>query len=190
MKELLVVEKPQIKLRNYLKKNLNMRAKIRVLGIDPGYDRLGISLIEEDTSSPQLIYSECFRTDKNKEETERLFLIGEKLKEILKKWQPDESALEKLFFATNQKTAIGVAKTVGIISYVLRGSNVPLYFYSPSEIKTAIVSHGRADKRDVHLMVSRLIELPQRKMLDDEVDSIAIALTHLAGRKYRRLRGE
>lgn len=151
----------------------------RILGIDPGYDRCGVAIIERHQPPDRLLYSACLTSPRGDFPT-RLVVIGDQLKKIFKVWQPTEVALETLFMTTNQKTVMRVAEVRGLIIYLAGIWNVPLREFSPPTIKQSVTGFGRADKKQVMLMVSRLLALSTRPKLDDEYDAIAVALTALA----------
>lgn len=114
----------------------------------------------------------------------RLAEIGEELIKILKKYKPEELAIETLFFTTNQKTIITVAEVRGICIYLSHIHDVKINEYSPPQIKLAVTGYGKATKDDVALMVPKILKIELKKtILDDEIDAIAIALTHSAHRK-------
>jgi crossover junction endodeoxyribonuclease RuvC len=158
---------------------------VRILGIDPGYDRLGICVIEKHNNGKEIVlFSDCIITNKKDSESVRFLHMGEMYSKVLKKFNPTEVAIEKLFFVNNISTGIAVAGLCGIIKYLTESFGVPLYEYTPTQVKLAIASHGRASKDDVHAMVLKLITLPvltsSKKRLDDEIDALAVALTHSA----------
>lgn len=157
---------------------------MRVLAIDPGYERLGIAVLEKDNNKERVIFSDCFKTPKNIEHAKRIFLVGQKIKELLNEYSPDALATEKLFFSVNKKTALLVAETRGVILFCAEEVGVNIYEFHPSEIKLAITGIGNADKESVYLMAKKLIRLEKDKMIDDEVDAICIGLTFFAHNKY------
>ncbi len=152
------------------------------LGIDPGYDRLGIALVEKspENNKEVVIYSECFETDKKLEITERLHKVGRRVSEIFEKYKPEALGLETLFFNNNQKTAMAVSGVRGIIIYLAQEAGCRVYEYHPQEIKVAVTGYGRSDKTAVTTMVKQLVENCPKTAKDDEYDAIAIALTGLA----------
>jgi len=150
------------------------------MGIDPGYERLGIAVIEKESGKESLIHSECFQTDAALSFHERLHLLGEQLETIIKKHKPKHLALENVFFNTNQKTAMDVAAVRGVILYVARTNNLETFEYSPPQIKSAVGGSGRANKKEVATMLHHLITINKEIRLDDEYDAIAVALTHSA----------
>ena len=163
-------------------------AVIRILGIDPGFDRLGICVLDKEGSKETLVYSTCITTSKKDPFERRLTVIGEQLETILEEHSPHELAIETLFFTTNQKTIITVAEVRGICIYLSHKKGLSVYEYSPPQIKLAIAGHGKASKEDVAQMVPKILKKPLPiNTLDDEVDAIAIALTHSAQRQGRFL---
>ncbi len=158
------------------KKSSQTQNNMRILGIDPGYERLGIAVIEKNT----VLYSDCFRTSAKDDIHKRLGEIGVEISKIIEKFQPDALAIETLFISTNQKTGMRVAEARGIIMYEAIKRGVLIYEYSPMQIKTAVTSDGSSDKSRMIKMVNLLVSLPKKKMLDDEYDAIAVALTHAA----------
>jgi crossover junction endodeoxyribonuclease RuvC len=161
---------------------------MKILGIDPGYDRLGIAVIEKPTKGKEvLIYSSCFETSSKDSIYDRLKQVGEEVARIIEKFSPDAMALETLFITKNQKTAMRVAEARGIIIYEALKSGVPVFEYAPMAIKMAITSDGSSDKGRMMKMLPLLIDMSKKnagksagKILDDEYDAIAVALTHAA----------
>lgn len=157
---------------------------MKILAIDPGYERLGIAVLEKVPRSKEiLLHSECFKTSAKIHHHERLALIGEKIKEVIQKYKPEELATEKLFFSKNQKTALLVAEARGVILYTASYSGLKIFEYTPSDIKIAITGYGRSEKNQIIDMVKKLIVVPKNKNSDDEFDAIAIGLTHFAIKK-------
>ena len=157
---------------------------IRILGIDPGFDRLGVCILDKDGQKETLIYSTCITSSKKDSFEKRLLVAGKRLEEIIKQYKPDELAIETLFFTTNQKTIITVAEIRGICIYLSHAHGAAIYEYSPPQIKLAIAGHGKASKEDIAIMVPKILKQPLLiNTLDDEIDAIAIALTHSANRK-------
>lgn len=156
------------------------KSNMLVLGIDPGYDRLGIALIKKEKGKEELIFSDCFTSSTKETLGQRLLNVGDKLEKIIQEYQPDTVATEKLFFTVNQKTALKVAESRGVISYLCAKHKLPLTEYTPGEIKLTVTGYGNANKKQIAEMVPRLIKINKEIKLDDEYDAIAIALTHLA----------
>jgi crossover junction endodeoxyribonuclease RuvC len=154
---------------------------MKIISIDPGYERLGLAVIEKERGSKEvLIFSECFKTPAKLPHHERLSLIGNRIKEVIKKYKPETLATEKLFFSGNQKTAMLVAEARGVILYTASSSGLEIFEYEPVNVKVAITGYGRAEKRQVIDMVRTLIDCKKAGNSDDEFDAIAIGLTHFA----------
>lgn len=158
----------------------------RIIGIDPGFDRCGIAIIEGTPQKPELLFSCCIETSKEKTFSERIHFIFKCLRDIIKEYKPTESAVEDLFFATNQKTAIKVAEARGVCLLALEESKLKLSEYTPLQIKTYLTSYGKADKKQIYFIVEKILQKGNKeiskvlsKKHDDEIDAIAIALTHL-----------
>lgn len=161
---------------------------IRILGIDPGFDRLGVCILDKEGSKETLIFSTCITTSKKDSFEKRLFSIGEGVEKILKEYAPHELAIETIFFTTNQKTIITVAEVRGVCIYLAHKHKVSVYEYSPPQIKLAVGGHGKASKDDIENMVPKILRQPLLlNLLDDEIDAIATALTHSANRAHRNI---
>lgn len=153
---------------------------MRLLGVDPGYDRLGVAIVERENNKDSLLFSDCLTSEKKSDFSKRLLVVGEKLEKIIKKYQPNSLALESLFFSKNRKTALAVAETRGVIRYLASQNNLEVAEYSPATIKLTITGYGQADKQQVALMVEKLLSLKKAIKHDDEYDAIAVALTALS----------
>lgn len=154
---------------------------MRVLSIDPGYERVGIAVIEKGLKKKEeLLYSNCFKTSQKIEYHKRLKMIGDEIKCVIEKFKPEVCATETLFFTKNQKTAMLVAGARGVILFIASSNNLEMYEYSPLQIKIAITGYGRGDKKQVSSMVEKLIKINKDIKYDDEYDAIAIGLTCIA----------
>ncbi|MBI2025309.1 crossover junction endodeoxyribonuclease RuvC, partial [Candidatus Kaiserbacteria bacterium] len=154
---------------------------MRILAIDPGYDRLGIAVVEGDASRPALLWSDCVLPEKGMRE-ERLAHVSRAVASAIKKYSPDAIAIETLFFNKNRKTAVGVAEARGAILAAAGLASLRIVEYSPQQVKSAVTGHGGADKAAVARMIPKLLFLPEKKRLDDEMDAIALGITALARR--------
>ena len=156
---------------------------MKILGIDPGYERCGVAIIEKlPDAKERLVYSGCLRSSPKLSMPERLRSIGEALRDIVKEHQPETAAIEELYFGKSSTTALRVAEARGAIQFVLASAGIPVTEYHPSAIKIAITGYGSAKKDDILFMLPKLIDLPAGKKLDDELDAIAVAITHGATR--------
>lgn len=152
---------------------------MRILAIDPGYDRLGIAVVEGNPSRPTLIMSDCVLPDSGAREA-RLAHVSGAVTAAIKKYIPDALAIETLFFSVNKKTALGVAEARGAILAAAGLAALPVAEYSPQQVKVAVTGHGGATKTALAAMLPKLLSLPKKKRLDDELDAIAIGITALA----------
>ncbi|MCC6323572.1 crossover junction endodeoxyribonuclease RuvC [Candidatus Nomurabacteria bacterium] len=152
-----------------------------ILAIDPGFERLGIAILERSIDGKHIIiYSECFKTSAKISFAERLVLIGEKVESIIKKHKPSALSIEKLYLANNQKTVMNVSEARGVVLYVAKKYKLNIFEYSPPQIKVAVTGYGKADKGMVMDMVRKLVKIDIKVKSDDELDAIAIGLTMLA----------
>lgn len=152
---------------------------MKVIAFDPGYERLGIALIEKQNRKDVLLYSECFQTDKNQEHSRRLFHIYKRIKELIEEFEPDTAALESLFFTNNQKTALKVAEVRGVIMAVCESYALKIFEYTPASIKIGVTGYGKSDKTAIIKMIPLLIKIKKEIKFDDEYDAIAVAITCL-----------
>lgn len=155
-----------------------------ILGIDPGFEKMGCAVLNKTDNKDKLVFSACIVTSRKDSHEKRLLIIGNKLKEIISKYKPDVVAVEKLFFTTNQKTAIKVAEARGVILYVAALKDVSVTEFTPLEIKMALTGYGRADKEQVKKMVKTILKSEKMPGVDDEVDAIAVALTYSARHRF------
>lgn len=153
---------------------------MRVLAFDPGYERLGVAVLEKQHGKEVLLHSECVRTPARLPFPERLKLLGDAAQKLLDEWEPAAVALEEVYFERNAKTALQVAQVMGVLGYLAASRGLALYTYTPLEVKVAITGYGRGDKAAIAAMVPRLVALPKRHRLDDELDAIAVGLACLA----------
>ena len=151
---------------------------MKILGIDPGMAIIGYSIVEFDGKTPQLLHSGSIRTSKDEKEPLRLLEIFNDMTTIVEKYQPDIASIEKLFFFRNRTTVMPVAHARGVILTVLAQHNIPIYEYTPIEVKQVLTGYGRADKKEVEQMVKLSMNCENLPKLDDTIDSIAIAICH------------
>ena len=162
------------------KKSTIMPNKI-VLAIDPGFDRVGVAVLDKN----QVLYSHCLETERKSPHPERLLSIGQFVRGVIEKWQPRTLAIESLFFNQNTTNALKVSEARGVILYEASRAGLEVHEYSPQAIKLAVTGYGKADKTAVENMVQKLVEIPEteKKRLDDELDAIAVGITHLASHR-------
>ena len=157
---------------------------MRILAFDPGYERLGVAVLEKNKKE-ELLFSDCIRTSAKLNFAQRLAELGAAAEALIKKWGPDAVALEEIFFENNAKTAMQIAEVRGMLTYVAASSNLPLYQYTPAQVKVAVTGNGRADKKAVGVMVRKITSLPAGRQGDDELDAIAVGITCLASIRIR-----
>ena len=155
---------------------------MKILAIDPGYDRLGVAVIEKkEGKKEKLLFSECFSPAKSLAKEKRIFEIGQKINELIKRFSPSELIIEDLFFGKNLKTALIVAEVRGVIIYEASKASIGVHEFTPSQIKTAVTGNGKSDKSQIAFMVGKLINMNGKKpKFDDENDAIAVGLTFFA----------
>ena len=156
---------------------------MRILGIDPGYERLGIAILEKlpaGSSREKVIFSKCFKTSVKLEFGKRLHLIGKEVNKIISKYKPEVLAIETLFLNTNHKTVMKVAEARGVVIYESSCAGLKIFEASPPQIKIATTGYGKANKEQIIKMVKILVDINNSKKSDDELDAIAIALTAFA----------
>jgi crossover junction endodeoxyribonuclease RuvC len=155
---------------------------MKVLGIDPGYERLGVAILEKNKGDKRerVLYSQCFKTSAKLDFFERLLLIGQEVKRVIKKYKPEILAIETLFLTTNQKTVMHVSEVRGVVLYEAKIAGLKIFETSPLQVKIATTGYGRATKEQILKMVRILVQIEDSKTSDDELDAIAIALTALA----------
>ncbi len=161
-----------------------MNKEKRIIGIDPGFDRCGVAILEKIEGKERLLYSTCITTSIKDVHEKRLNKLGTELREIINEWKPKSLAIEKLFFNVNQKTGLKVAEARGVIMYEASLKNLSVTEYSPQAIKIAVTGYGKATKPQVESMVVRILGIKSTKMLDDEMDAIAVGITHLASVRH------
>ncbi|OGI21573.1 MAG: crossover junction endodeoxyribonuclease RuvC [Candidatus Moranbacteria bacterium RIFCSPLOWO2_02_FULL_48_19] len=161
---------------------------MRILGIDPGTATVGWGVIEVDGSKNVAVAFGHISTSKDLPLAERLLEISKDLTTIVKKYKPEEAAVEELFFFKNQKTVISVAQARGSILLTLENLCVKVFGYTPLEVKQALTNYGRADKSQVQLMVKALLKLSAIPQPDDVADALALALCHASRRRMDAIR--
>ena len=166
---------------------------IKILGIDPGLARTGISVIENTNTSPYTaVFCACIETQKNEEIHRRLQKIYFAIDEVIRKYKPTQLAIEKIFFSANAKTAIDVGQARGVSMLAATNNGLEVHEYTPLEIKQAIAGYGRATKDQIKYMVKILLNLNKDMFpkKDDAWDALAIALTHASFKKFKDKTGQ
>lgn len=152
---------------------------MRILGIDPGTAIVGFSILDFENNRFKVIDYGCIYTDKEMLMEDRLCKIYSELSEIIKKYEPDEMAIEELFYFKNNKTVISVGQARGVIVLCGRQNNLKINNYTPLQVKIGITGYGKAEKKQIQLMVQRILGLSEIPKPDDAADALAIAITHI-----------
>ena len=151
---------------------------MRVLGIDPGYAIVGWGVVEYAGNRFAPVDFGAVCTDAGVPFERRLDEVYTGIKEVIERTKPEVLAIEKLFYQHNQTTVIGVAEARGVILLAAAQAGLPIYEYTPMQVKQAVVGYGGADKRQVMLMTQRLLGMKQIPRPDDAADALAIAICH------------
>ncbi len=156
---------------------------MRILGIDPGYAIVGYGTIQLEKNKFYPIEFGAITTKAHTNFEDRLEVVYTKLDEVIKRTKPDALAIEQLFFTTNQKTVIQVAQARGVIILCARMNNIPVFEYTPLQVKQSVAGYGKALKKQVQEMVKILLRLEKTPKPDDTADALAIAICH--GHSYK-----
>ncbi len=151
---------------------------MRILGIDPGYAIVGFGVVDYDGRKFTPVEYGAILTEAHTPFTERLRAIYTDMEFIFEKFRPECMAVEKLFFTTNQKTAIDVAQARGITVLSAAKRDIPVFEYTPLQVKSAVVGYGKAEKQQVMEMTKNLLGLSHIPRPDDAADALAIAICH------------
>jgi crossover junction endodeoxyribonuclease RuvC len=153
---------------------------MKIISIDPGYERLGVAILEKTTGHETLIFSNCLKTSAKIPHEERLKIIGNEVGKLITEYKPKAMAIETLFFKTNAKTAMKVSEARGVMLYEAAKNGLEVKEFTPLQIKIAVTGYGKSEKEQVTSMVKKLIKIPKELKYDDEYDAIAVGLTYFA----------
>lgn len=152
---------------------------MKILGIDPGSGIIGFGLVQKG-SKPKMLDAGVVRTTIGDADANRLVELYESMKELINELKPDVAAVEKLFFVQNVTTGMKVSQARGVILLAIAEAKIPIYEYSPNEIKMAMTGYGHAKKAQIQEMVRVQLGLKKKPSPDDAADALAVALTHMA----------
>lgn len=161
---------------------------LRVLGIDPGTAIVGWAVLDECKGQVSSVAYGHISTSPENSTAERLFEVVKDLECIIAKYKPQEAAVEDLFFFKNVKTVMKVSQARGSILLTLERFCVNIFEYTPLQVKQALTGYGRAEKKQIQLMVKNILKLKEIPKPDDTADAIAIALCHINSRKMRQIK--
>jgi len=147
-----------------------------ILGIDPGFGRVGWGVIEKKGSTLIHVAHGCIETCKTKEFVERLEEVYIEVKKIVEKYHPICAGVEELFFVKNVTTGIKVGQARGVILLTLRQAKIVIHEFTPLQVKLSVVGHGKAEKTQVQKMVMMILGLRGKRMQDDAADALALAI--------------
>ncbi len=162
---------------------------MRILGVDPGMARMGWGVIEGE-EEPYCITYGTLTTPAGQPVAGRLFSLFRDLRQVVDRYRPEAAALEELYFARNVRTAFAVGQARGVALVALAEAGLPVYEYSPLEVKQAVTGYGQAEKAQVQQMVRALLGLEEVPRPDDAADALAVALCHFHSARMQRLIGE
>ncbi len=162
---------------------------LRIIGIDPGYAIVGIGVVDYIGNKFRTLEYGAITTPAGMPTVDRLKKIYDELTMYIDKYRPDAVAVEELFFNSNQKTAINVAQARGVILVALRNNDVPVYEYTPLQVKQSVTGYGRAQKAQIQQMVKTLLGLNVVPKPDDAADALALAICHAHSNKMNNLLG-
>ncbi len=151
---------------------------MKIVGIDPGYAIVGYGVVDFTNNKFTTLDYGVVTTEAKTPFEDRLLKVYIEIREILKKYNPDALAIERLYFTSNQKTAIDVAQARGVIVLAARSLEIPVYEYTPLQVKQAVVGYGKALKKQVMEMTRILLKLEHIPKPDDAADALAIAVCH------------
>lgn len=160
---------------------------LRILGIDPGYAIVGYGVLDYSHGQFSVVGFGAITTKAGMSFDSRLRSIYLDMTKIIETYKPDEMGIEKLFFNTNEKTAIDVAQARGVTLLPAILNNIPVYEYTPLQVKCSIVGYGRAEKKQVQEMTRSMLRLKSVIKPDDTADAVAIAITHGLSVNARRV---
>lgn len=151
---------------------------MRILGIDPGIATVGFGVIDEDRGKQKYVSCGVITTPAHTPLSARLNRIYEDLGQLFETFKPDAISIEELFFNTNITTGISVAHGRGVILLAAYRHGIPVFEYTPLQVKQAVVGYGRAEKKQVIDMVRRILNMPAPPKPDDAADAVAMAICH------------
>jgi crossover junction endodeoxyribonuclease RuvC len=166
-------------------KYYNTTYSMVILGIDPGFARVGWAIMGAQGGNFKLQNCGCIETSKETASEERLVDVYKQICKLIKKYKPEAVAVEELFFTNNAKTAFKVGEARGVIILSAAIQDIPVFSYTPLQVKIAVTGYGSADKPQVGRMVKAILKLKELPKLDDTVDAIAVALAHAFTKRFK-----
>jgi crossover junction endodeoxyribonuclease RuvC len=152
---------------------------VRVLGVDPGLSRCGIGVVDGPGSKPVAVRAGVVKTPPNQPVATRLAALHRSITALVAEMRPDAVAVERVFFNTNVRTAMGVGQAAGVVLLCAAQAHVEVVEYTPTQVKAAVAGDGGADKEQVGYMVAAILRLAHAPKPPDAADALALALCHL-----------
>lgn len=162
-------------------------SELIILGLDPGTATTGWAVMSEAAGKLTPLAYGHISTEPEQAPAERLLEIATDIEAIIRKYRPQEAAIEDIFFQKNVKTAVKVSEARGALLLTLEKLNVRIFGYTPLQVKQSLTGYGRAEKRQIQEMVKNILKLKSVPKPDDTADAIAIAICHLNSRKLKQL---
>jgi crossover junction endodeoxyribonuclease RuvC len=159
----------------------------RIVGFDPGTASLGFAILEKSGDGLQILVCDSLHTEKNLPLENRLLTIYQGLKTLIRDYKPQVIACEEVYFNKNVRTAFAVGSVIGVILLLAGQKGLPVYMYSPIQVKMSVTGYGRASKSQVQQMLARLFQLTTIPKPDDAADALAIAYCHASSAKLKEL---
>lgn len=157
-----------------------------ILGIDPGTAITGFGVLDVDGGKMKMVETGCILTDKNLQMSERLSLLGDGIRDLVRKFNPELMAIEELFYFKNKKTVISVGQARGVAVFIGKNCGVEIHEYTPLQVKQAVTGYGRADKKQVQSMVKNILHLKEIPKPDDAADALAVAICCASSINFER----
>jgi len=159
---------------------------MKVLGIDPSVQSTGFGIIEYSQNNYSVLGYGDIKPPRNQDFHHKINEINKAIKDLILTYKPDEVAIESLFYGQNIKTAISLGQVRGAVLVAIASNNLPLFEYSPLEIKMAVTGYGRADKHQVKTMIKTLLDIHDEKLKNDASDALATAFCHINSRLFHQ----
>ena len=163
-----------------------MTTSLRVLGVDPGFGRTGLGVVDISGGDATHVWHDVIETDKDEDFSDRLQAVRNDLAEAIRRFSPTVAVVESLFFQTNVKTAMKVGMARGVILLALADAGLPIVELTPNQVKQGMTGYGSADKKQIQDMVKRTLKLEKTPKLDDAADALALAIVGGTVFKSRR----
>ncbi|MBE7032290.1 MAG: crossover junction endodeoxyribonuclease RuvC [Ruminococcaceae bacterium] len=151
---------------------------MRILGVDPGYAIVGVGTVDYEGNRFKVVDYGAITTEAGEDMFDRLKAIYDEMTKLIEYVKPDAMAIEELFFQNNQKTAINVAQARGVLILAAKNHNIPVFEYTPLQVKQAVVGYGKAEKKQVQQMTKAILNLTEIPKPDDTADALALAVCH------------